>query len=179
VVDLYEKLPLEWSPGQGGLLALVPLDALPTVVELDLAPSACAVRPLHMTLLRGVAMAPLVSALGPDWEAVRATLPPIPWPQLMGLMRLAVREPHPTKDPPGEKRPRRTWFLEAGNQGELRDALSSLVVALDGACVARGGPSVAPALSRAATSRFFHVSLYNDREGDPMRSIGDIGPLDC
>lgn len=172
--DLDETLPLEWVPGSGGLLAIVPYDALPTVVELDLAASACAVGPLHMTLLRSVTMAPLVSVLGPDWEELCATLPPVPWPELVGLMRLAVREPHPTKDAPGEKRPRRTWFLAAGNQEQLRGALSDLMDALDEASRSRGGPSV----SRAEAARFFHVSLYNDREGDPMRSIGDIGPLD-
>lgn len=165
---------LEWTPGAGGLLALVPLAALPTIRHAELAPTAAPVQPLHVTLLASASMAPLVDVLGVDWATVRESLPPVPLPPLDGHLRCARRPPHPTKDPPGETRPRHTWFLTVSEPGPLRTAVAAVVRALDAASRARGGPP----FPHPEPERFFHVSVFNDREGDPRRSIGDIGPAD-
>ncbi len=169
-----DTMELAWTPGAGGLLGLVPVSALPTVIEEDLPLAARPVRPLHVTLLRSASMAPLVECLGPDWDAIRETLPPVPLPRLSGRLRKAQRPPHPDKDPPGETRPRRTWFLAAREPAALQAALGAVVRALDAASRARGGPP----FPHPEPDRFFHVSLFNDRGGDPTRSIGDIGPRD-
>ncbi len=167
-------LALEWTPGDGGLVAAVPCEALPTLTEVAPAAEAEAVQRLHMTLLRSDSMAPLVDVIASDWERLRATLPPIPWPQFESALRVAVRGPKPPKDPPSERRPRRTWFLAARDQQALRSVLLQVVEALDTASRARGGPG----FRHPEPARFFHVSLYNNRGGDPMRSIGDIGSHD-
>lgn len=170
-----QTLPLDWTPGEGGLVAGVPPHLVPTILAEGLPPEARAVQPLHITLLRTASMAPLVPVLGPVWAALRATLPPVPAPQLGARVHCARRPPHPTRDPPGSVLARHTWFVVPTDPAPLRAALQGIVRALAAASRGRGGPD----FGHPEPGRFFHVSLFNDRGGDARRSIGDIGPGDC
>ena len=96
-------------------------------------------------------------------------------PVLTVLKQSADRPPHATKDPPDEQRPRTTWFLAAANQRALRDGLGTIAAALHMASLTRGGP---PLLPHPEAARFFHLSMRNNRGGDPRRSIGDIHARD-
>ncbi len=120
----------------------------------------------HVTLLRGVSMAPLLGTLGPQAAEVLAALPPLPDPRLGTRLHLATRPPHPTKDPPGTTHPLRTWFRTVENQAAFHDALEQVVLVL-AQLAARPFP-------HPERHRFFHLSCFNNRGGDGMRSIGDI-----
>lgn len=170
-----QTLPLDWTPGDGGLLALVSPYLLPTIKAVGLPAGARAVRPLHLTLLRSASMAPLVPVLGPVWGEVRATLPPLPAPRFSARLHIACRGPHPTKDPKGSLRERHTWFVTPVDAHALREAVGGIVCALDAASRARGGP----VFPHPEPGRFFHLSVFNDRGGDARRSIGDIASSDC
>lgn len=167
---------LTWSPGHGGLLARVDPPWVPgTRPPAD--PHATAISPadLHVTLLRGASMLALVDVLGPHWSAIAPTLPRPPRPRFAPTLHRATRGPHPTKDPPGETRTRSTWFLLIEDQGAWRETLSQIVTQLDSASRRRANLTFA----HPEPDRLFHLSVYNDRGGDPARSIGDIGPADC
>jgi hypothetical protein len=170
-----QTLPLDWTPGDGGLLALVSPQLVPTIMAEGLPTDARAVQPLHLTLLRSVSMLPLVSVLGPVWGQVRASLAAIPAPRLAARVHMASRPPHPTRDPAGTTQDRHTWFVLPVDPEPLRAAVSEIVRALDAASRARGGP----AFPHPEPGRLFHVSLFNDRGGDARRSIGDIHAGDC
>lgn len=167
-------LPLSWRPGIGGLVAHVPEALLPPLLHEAPAPHACRVRPLHVTLLRTAGMAPLVPVLGPEAAALCARLPGVPASVLLPSLHRASRPPHPVKDPAGSTVPRTTWFVVPADPARLRRALADIVLALDAASRARGGP----AFPHPEPRRFFHVSVFNNRGGDAWRSIGDIGPED-
>ena len=168
-------LPLEWTPGEGGLLALVAPEMVPALVMRSVVPGACPVRPLHLTLLRSASMGPLVPVLGPHWPRIQCGLPRVPAPILLPRLERATRPPHPRRDPPGESRSRTTWFVQPADPDRLRAAVAAIVSALDEHSRAHGGP----AFPHPEPARFFHVSVFNDRGGDPRRSIGDIGASDC
>jgi hypothetical protein len=170
-----QTLPLDWTPGNGGLLALVSPDLVSTITAQELPVHARAVQTLHLTLLRSASMLPLVPVLGPVWGQVRASLPPVPAPRFTPRVHVAIRPPHPTRDPADMTRARHTWFVVPVDQEPLRAALSEIVCALDLASRARGGP----AFRHPEPRRLFHVSLFNDRGGDGRRSIGDIHLGDC
>ena len=163
-------LHLDWTPGKGGLVAELPTDVALPDLEPPADPDARPVQRLHVTLLARASMAPLVPVLGPSWARLRPTLPAIGLPRFVGPLRRATRAPHPTKDLPAVTRDRITWFITVQNPQPLRSALAALVRALDAESQSRGGP----AFPHPEPDRFFHVSLYNNRGGDPHRSIGDI-----
>jgi len=157
-----------WTPGAGGLLAMVPVDlvedTLPQEVPVDGAP----VRPLHLTCLRSVSMAPLLGVL----DRLPA-LPAPPPPRFHPTVHVAVRPPHPVKDP-ADAPFRRTGFLAVANQEEWAALVEHVVRQLDLASRAAGGPP----FPHPERDRFFHLSVWNNRGGDAMRSIGDIQASD-
>ncbi len=163
---------LRWVPGRGGLLASVRPEWVGAPDPGRLSPDAIPIPrdALHVTLLSTDAMSPLVDTLGPAWPSLRAGLSCPPRPRFDGHLHRAERPPHPRKDPPEEARPRRTWFLAVADQGAWRRALAQIVTELSRASIERGGQ----AFAHPESDRFFHLSLFNNREGDPARSIGDI-----
>lgn len=163
-------LPYAWHPGRGGLLVLVPPACvpIPTAAErADLPPEAAPVIVPHLTLLRGASMAPLLGRVRP---AVLDHLPPFPAPTFVPGLFLAERPPHPDKDPPTERRPRRTWFRLVADQGRCHAVLQDIVAELRAAS-GLDFPHPEP-------DRCFHLSCWNNRGGEGRRSIGDIGPGD-
>lgn len=169
------KLAWHWTPGAGGLLALVPDSVVSATLGrgLVLPAGAAPVRPLHLTCLASRSMQPLVGVVGPE---VLSTLPGLELPPLVPRVEVAERGPHPLKDPPGTDTPRRTGFLAVSPEGQLRcrAVLRRVVDQLDRASRAAGGP----AFPHPEPDRFFHLSVWNNRGGRAMRSIGDIGPPD-
>ena len=165
-----EPGPLAWAPGQGGLL--LPLSGAPPLRPP--AEEAAPVHELHLTLLRSADMAPLVEPLGPRSAALSAELPlwipvwvsPDLWP--------VARPPHPTRDPPGELRPVRSWVQRVLDPAPHLARRAALVARLDAASRALGGPAFAP----ADDGRALHLTRFNNRGGDPRRSVGDVGPAD-
>lgn len=163
-------LRLHWTPGRGGLLARVPPSCVPPLspaLRARLPPEARPIDDPHITLLRGASMAPLVGVLD---AGITARLPPPPLPRFSAVLHRATRGPHPTKDPPGSALPRTTWFRAVVEQDRCHAVLAEIVAML-AAESARPFPHPEP-------DRFFHLSCWNDRGGDGMRSIGDIGPGD-
>lgn len=167
---------LSWKPGNGGLLALIDPAWVPGVPPPE-DRGAMAISPahLHVTLFRRASMAPLVDVLGPAWDAIEPTLPRPPRPCFEPILHRATRGPHPTKDPPGETRSRNTWFLVLSDQQAWHACVRRIVTRLDAESRRRAGLT----FRHPEPARLFHLSLFNDREGDPARSIGDIGPSDC
>jgi hypothetical protein len=132
------------------------------------------VRELHVTLFRSAEMAPLVGLLGEEWPALAAALPA--WAPVglePGLWEV-VRPPHPTRDPPWEGRPVRSWVQRLADPARHLGLRAALVAQLDEAARARGGPGFAP----EGGGRALHVTRFNNRGGDPRRSVGDVGAAD-
>ncbi len=163
---------LHWTPGAGGLLATLP--APRPILHGRRPPDSAPVTPLHLTLLCSASMAPLADTLAPQWQTLRQTLPPLPALVLDPPHPHAPPPPHPTNEPPDDTRPRVTWFLAAAHQAALHRSLAAIVARLDAADRRSGGPG----LSHPEPDRFFHLSMRNNRGGDPRRSIGDIAAAD-
>lgn len=94
------------------------------------------------------------------WEMVRHTLPMPPQPKLDEDVHEAVD---------GD---RRTWFLHVRNQDVFRCYVERLTDMLDDAVRQISGSG----FSNLETDRYFHISIANNRGGDPMKSIGSIKP---
>ncbi len=174
------NLAWHWTPGAGGLLALVPASVVEAghrgaVVPAIRIPDGCApVRPLHFTCLSSRSMAPLVGLL--DAPQVIESLPELALPPLHPGVHVATRAPHPIKDPTDCTIPRRTGFLAVAPAGQqaCHAILREVVRCLDRASRRAGGP---PFL-HPEPDRFFHLSVWNNRGGESMRSIGDICAAD-
>jgi hypothetical protein len=174
------KLPWHWSPGAGGLVALVPVSALDAwgqgdaALDIVVPPDAALVRPLHLTALASLSMAPLIGRLDP--AVVMAQLPRLDLPAFEPAVYVARRGPHPTKDLPDVVRSRHTGFLAVDAAGQLhcRAVLQAVVAWIDHASQAVGGP----AFPHPEPNRFFHLSVWNNRNGEGWRSIGDIQATD-
>jgi len=163
---------MNWKPGRGGLVVDI---ATPLIVESMQTPAnSQRVTSLHITSLATASMAPLVVPLGPHWGSIRPILPPMPTPIFEPTLQAAVRPPHPTKDPPDCPTDRCTHFLVVKNQAQLHRWLQSIVDALNRACQR---VNAAP-FAHPEPNRFFHMSVFNNRGGQPHRSIGDINEND-
>jgi len=163
--------PPHWRPGAGGLLLPV-ADEDPAVPALPLPAAAPgeAVAPiagLHLTLLSTAAMAPLVAALGPGTPPPALFWPRPPPPLQLGPLTLATAPPHPAKDPPGCATPRRTWHQPLLDQAAWAAWLGAAL---------RAWAARWPALPWPApeAGRLYHLSRFNNRGGDPARSIGEV-----
>ena len=174
------KLYWHWIPGAGGLLALVPVSVLDpwyrgdSALDIGGPPGAAPVRPLHLTALTGRSMAPLVGILDP--AVLLDQLPRFDLPTFEPSVYVATRGPHPEKDLPHVIRPRQTGFLavDAAGQAHCQGVLQAVVRRLDRASQAVGGPP----FSHPEPRRFFHLSIWNNRNGEARRSIGDIQAAD-
>ena len=162
--------PLHWNPGAGGLVADLEPSALVWPEELGMPEGAHRVTPFHLTLVSGRSMAPLVDVLGAEWARIRVDLPRLPDAQFSQHLQRAERPPPPLKDGPHERRPRVTWFLVLTNAAAVREVVDHIVSILDDHYARRTGER----FFRPEADRFFHLSVFNNRDGDPRRSIGDI-----
>jgi len=115
----------------------------------------------HVTLIGRKVFLERQDEMAKVWEEVRPTLPLPPQAELDTAVNLAIDED------------RKTWFRHIANQDEFRSYVQELTSILDGAFTRfteRG-------LSNPETDRYFHMSVANNRGGDPMKSIGSInGP---
>jgi len=157
-----------WTPGAGGLMAIVPARLVEEWLPQSIPAGCTPVRPLHLTCLRSGSMAPLVGVL----DSV-PVLPQLPVPVLHREVHIAQRSAHPLKDPAGSEM-RRTGFLAVANQAECHAVMRDVVSILDAASRSAGGPH----FPHPEPERFFHLSVWNNRGGDAMRSIGDIRASD-
>ena len=169
-----------WTPGSGGLLALVPdsvleswrLGAAGRAIQLP--PDAAAIKVLHLTCLSSRSMECLVGVLDP--LVVLPQLPAIERLAFEPFVYVAERGPHPEKDLPLVTEPRRTGFLAVDPvvQAHCHAVLRAAVSELDRASRSCGGPP----FPHPEPERFFHLSVWNNRNGAPRRSIGDIRAAD-
>lgn len=162
----------QWTPGHGGLLAHVPLAwAAPFLPDAP-PPLTQWVRPLHITFLHRVSMQAVAPVPLP--AAFLGALPSLPTPVLGPPIWEATRPPHPIKDAGHTTEERRTGFLEVQNQDAFHAVLNDVVMHINKWRVAHGAAPIA----HPEPDRFFHISVWNNRNGDSMRSIGDIAASD-
>lgn len=159
---------LVWPAGGGLILELgavlwPPPDAADAPLEPGLAPIPHA----HLTLLRRRSLAGIAAAIGADPAATLAALPPPPPVLLCGPRRRAEA---PEEDPTLGPGPRVSLFYACANQDALHDWLAAVVAVLDARSRAAGGP----AFPHPEADRLFHVSAWNNRGGDPRRSVGGV-----
>ena len=65
---------------------------------------------------------------------------------------------------------RKTWFQDVANQDELWAYVKDLSRLLDAAFRQVSGIG----FTNSETNRYFHMSVANNRNGDPLKSIGSI-----
>ena len=160
---------LMWTPGKTGLCIEIP-EAFP--VSISRAPTdeaAVVIEPRHITLLRRASLVPIIDELTKAWNEHMLVVPPIPPLRLDTDLCLATRPPHPEKDPPDCVSDRKTWFVAVLDQTLWSLWLDLFVEQINQALGLSDSPWPNP-----ETERFFHVSIFNNRHGDPFRSVGDI-----
>lgn len=149
---------LSWQPG-GAVIAqvdptLVPAVALPAEATRLHEHGRVS---YHVTLIGRASLAAVAPDLAEVWPQVLASMRDPPVPVLRPVLALAV----------DRRKHKRTWFLRVENQADFAQYVRDLA-----ACLARylGGVD----FQHRERDRFFHVSVANDRAGDPIRSIGAI-----
>lgn len=144
-----------WVPGGG-----VVLEVHPARQDWQLPDDATQLPSFHVTLIGRKVFLEQQDAMAKVSGNVRKRLSIPPYPELDTTVKLATDED------------RRTWFLEIANQDDFRDYAQQLTSILDDEfrrCLGIG-------LSNPETDRYFHMSVANNRGGDPLESIGSIRP---
>jgi hypothetical protein len=144
-----------WVPGGG-----VVIHVHPTRRDWRLSADATPLPSFHVTLIGRKVFLEQQDAMTKVWGSVRKRLSMPPYPELDTTVKLATDED------------RKTWFLEIVNQDDFRDYAQQLTSILDDEfrlCMGIG-------LSNPETDRYFHMSVANNRGGDPLESIGSIRP---
>lgn len=121
---------------------------------------AVALPSFHITLIGRKVFLGQEDAMADAWESVRRLLPLPPGPELDKHVTLATDEE------------RKTWFLHIINQDNFRDYVEQMTSILNDAFRQRSGSGFV----NPDTDRYFHLSVANNQGGDPMKSIGSIGP---
>lgn len=124
----------------------------------------------HVTLVKSSAVRPFVAPLREIWDDVVAALPSAPVPVFDEHVHLAERDG-------GRKK---TWFLAIKNQREFDAYVSVLcnevISTFEREQIDVGDIDLFEFVT--AHERFFHVTVANNRGGDPKKSIGDISEDD-
>jgi hypothetical protein len=111
----------------------------------------------HVTLIGIKTLKPQRKLLEKMWPEIAKNLPPSPVPQFDTKPCLAQRDN-------GKK----TWFLPVTNQDELRSYVENIENAIREKVPEYQGGEM----------RYFHLSIANNRDGNPYESIGDIDQHD-
>ena len=146
---------LSWMPG-GGII----LEVQYARQDWLLPPDAVVLPGFHVTLIGRKALLEHKDLMETSWTLLRSTLPQPCQPEL------DIRV-HQATD--GE---RRTWFLNIVNQEEFRSYVGELTRHFDEFSRQLNGRR----FTNFETDRYFHVSVANNRGGDPLQSIGSIKP---
>lgn len=112
----------------------------------------------HVTLISIRTLKPVKKELRAFWPEILKNLPRAPVPQFDTRPRVARRDE-------GNKE---TWFLQVTNQDELRSYVQMIENAIRTKIPSYEGNE----------DRFFHLSIANNRNGNPFESIGDINKSD-
>jgi hypothetical protein len=160
-----------WSPGAGLVLELGEI-ALPAAHPADVTvPEGFArVRGAHLTLLRRRSLAAIVPFVAADGAARGASLAALPSPPPVALTGPLCRAEAPEEDASLGPGPRVSLYLACTGQDALHAYLAAVVATLDARSRAAGGP----AFPHPEPDRLFHVSVWNNRGGDPRHSVGGV-----
>ena len=160
---------LTWTPGHTGICLSWPEGSIRWA---GLGPSvndAVPIEARHITVLRRQSLMEISELWSLGMFQSQLVVPAPPPIELSSTLVLARRGPHPTKDPLGCTMDRRTWFLALFHQAQWHDWATRLVVAMNALM-----PPYGSSCLRAELGRYWHVSMFNNRGGASMRSIGDI-----
>ena len=156
---------LNWRP-DGGIVAWVQEDRLP---KYDLPPEATRIQQdgkpaFHVTLIGSSALPPYRDAMAAVWPAV---LDAAPEPPEVELSPEAGRAHDEVKN-------KTSWYACVLNPDAYREYLRSLVHLIDQEMRAAGKGAFEPDFHRR-----FHVTIANDKGGDPMASVSEPPPHSC
>ena len=142
-----------WVPG-GGVVIDVHSAARNWLLPAD----ATQLASFHVTLIGRKVFLERQDTMAKAWEKVRPTLPLPPQAELDTALNEEIDEN------------RKTWFLHVANQDEFRSYVRSLTTILDDAFTRLTGSG----FTNPEAERYFHMSVANNRGGDPLESIGSI-----
>lgn len=111
----------------------------------------------HVTLIGIKTLKPQRKLLEKMWPEIAKNLPQAPVPQFDTKPRVARRDSG-----------KETWFLQVTNQSELKSYVENIENAI----------RVKVPEYQGNEARFFHLSIANNRGGNPFESIGDINESD-
>ena len=135
-------------------------DVHPVMRDWQLPSDATQLHSFHVTLIGRKVFLEQQNAMAKVWEAVRPTLPLPPQAKWDASVNQAVDED------------RNTWFLHIVNQDEFRSYVQELTSILAHAFTQLIGRD----FTNPEADRYFHMSVANNRGGDPLGSIGSIRP---
>lgn len=152
---------INWQVGGGVVLPVCNSD-LPS---LDLPDSTGAdfinrngKREFHVTLIGRQALVIHGQSLVQMWDEIASEAPSMPRPEFEKVFRVASR---------GDLK---TWYVVIRNQAAFRNRVNSLSALIDQKLKSAGYKC----FYNNESHRCFHVSVANNRGGDPFQSIGDI-----
>lgn len=157
---------LHWRP-DGGIVAIVPENTLPeyvlpseaTRIQLDGKPA------FHVTLIARRVMQPYKDAMTTLWPAIADAAPEPPVARLSPELKKAFEE----------EKQKTSWYVNVINADAYREYLRRLVDLIDHKLQNAGYPRfINPELDRP-----FHLTVANDRGGDPMGSVSDPPRHSC
>lgn len=157
---------LNWRP-DGGIVAFVGEDALP---EYDLPPEATRIQlggkpAFHVTLIARHVMEPYKDAMTTLWPAIADAAPEPPVAQLSPELKKACEA--------GKQKT--SWYVKVINADAYSKYLRGLVDLIDQHFRTAGyRPFINPEMDR-----LFHLTVANDKGGDPMGSVSDPPQRSC
>lgn len=157
---------LNWRP-DGGIVAFVPEDRLPkydlpleaTRIQLDGKPA------FHVTLIAKRVMQPYKDAMTILWPAIAAAAAEPPDAELSLELKRAC----------DHKKKKRSWYVNVTNAEAYSEYLRRLVELIDHKLQNAGcGRFINPEMDQS-----FHVTVANDKGGNPMGSVSDPHQHPC
>jgi hypothetical protein len=151
---------LNWRP-DGGVVAFVPVDRLPkydlpseaTQIQLEGKPA------FHVTLIAKRVMEPYKNTMTTLWPGIAAAAPEPPVAQLSSELKKAC----------DEEKQKTSWYVNVINADAYSKYLHDLVALIDHHLQTAGkGSFINPEMDR-----LFHLTVANDKGGNPMCSVSD------
>jgi hypothetical protein len=160
-VEIIMTTRLNWRP-DGGIVAFVPEDTLP---EYYLPPEATRIQlngkpAFHVTLIAKRVMEPYKEEMKTLWPAITDAAPEPPVAQLSLELKKAF----------DEKKQKTSWYVDVINADSYSEYLRVLVDLIRSHFQTAGyGPFINPEMDR-----LFHLTVANDKGGNPMDSVSDL-----
>jgi hypothetical protein len=150
---------LNWR-ADGGIVAFVPEDRLPAY---ELPPEATRIQlngkpAFHVTLIGRRVMEPYKDEMATLWPAIARDAPELPVAQLSPELKQAC----------DEEKQKTSWWVDVINADAYREYLRVLVDLIDRHFRTAGYQPFNPEMNRQ-----FHLTVANDKDGDPMDSVSD------